>query len=105
MSEKPDMEEILRNFDYPPGNNVKRTVLSSYSRVYSSRGIHRFWKRPIALWQAAAALILIAALSFAAGIRVTTTHEQSLPVSSRVIEQDSTSLYIIKTAAAVNDLL
>jgi hypothetical protein len=85
--EKYDIEEILRRFGGGPGPEVKRAVLERCHKRFGRSGIATkdvaFWKKPVPLYLAAAAVL--AALILAVPIQY-----RLLPHSERWEPQEGT---------------
>jgi hypothetical protein len=104
MKRDSDIERLLKRYPSDPGPEVKRSVLGRFSRAFAygrSPG-HEvgFWKRPIPLYAAAAAVILALGLSFFAG-RWATAPE----MPERVDSIRPAAAAAVTWEAAVNDLL
>jgi hypothetical protein len=84
MSDRHDIEEQLKQFRHDPGAQTKERVMSSYRRAHAVGA--PFWRRPVPLYAAAAFVVVMVGVSFAAGRRVSATAgagevSPSVPVS------------------------
>lgn len=66
MSDDYDIEEALKRYDAGPGDGTKKSVMNRFEQTANHAPV-RFWKHPVPFYQAAAALLIVVALSFAAG--------------------------------------
>lgn len=66
MNEDNDIEKMLKQYNPPLGEHVKRSVLVHYNSIHRAR-TSSFWKKPVPLYKVVAAMIIVAALSFSAG--------------------------------------
>jgi hypothetical protein len=66
MKENNDLEKDLSSYKPPLRSDLKREVMDRYSRSAVS-GKRSWWRRPVPLYQAAAAVILFAAIALFAG--------------------------------------
>ena len=61
MKEKHDIEKILMRYRRVPGANVKRSVLKRFNDRFGAAGSDplpiRFWRRPVPLYLAVAAVV------------------------------------------------
>jgi hypothetical protein len=66
-----DIEDVLRRRPVKPTARVKQSVLARFNemcdRGTTRRGALSAWKRPVPLYLAATALVILVGLSFAAG--------------------------------------
>jgi len=70
MSDRHDIEETLRRFRHDTDARARDAVMSSYRDAFPGGAPPRragFWKRPIPLYAALAAVVVMVGLSFVAG--------------------------------------
>jgi hypothetical protein len=70
MKDDFDPEDVLRRYEADPSAKVKRTVLDRFGKEHAERTRRPgFWKRPVPLYAAAAALVIVMGFSYTAGER------------------------------------
>lgn len=107
MTDRENIEDVLKMFRHKPAARVKRVVMSAYgeSLAGDGRGSGGFWNRPVPLYAAAAVLVVMVGVSFLAGQRgvpsgpVRTVTEPAVPAGG------AASPAGIEWSTAVNDLL
>lgn len=69
MTDEHDLEGVLKRYDAGPGERTKKTVMNRFRRTLGEHagGGGGFWRRPVPLYRAAVAMVLLVALSFVAG--------------------------------------
>jgi hypothetical protein len=84
MKKQKDPEELLKEIEFSPGEQVKRAVMNRYAVSYGTGAPgKKFWQKRIPLYQAAAAAVLLAMLSaFGGGWLFSPGGSRSLPVSA-----------------------
>jgi hypothetical protein len=119
-----DVEDVLRRYKAEPGARVKKEVLSRFAgmrgneaRLTEARdtgtretGTARrrapgWWKRPVPLYAAAAALVIVMGFSFAAGERRARVERQSSMAGDTLQTENTRGAADTKWVAAENDLL
>ena len=104
-----DIEDALRRHRCDPSPRVKQSVLAELDRTRRHGSIHRgaagFWKRPVPLYVAAAALVIVVGLAFAAGRMTSWTDRQSGLSGEPSREKNDITSRDIHWVAAENDLL
>lgn len=113
MTDRRDIEESLKSFHHQPGGRVKRSVMSAYARAASARveGGHSrgFWIRPVPLYAAAAVLVLMVAVAFAAGRYTSPAASPAVTPAATAVSPASAdgavTSHDIEWSTATNDLL
>ncbi len=70
MNDHREIEASLKNFNHEPTGQVKQSVMSAYRNSFSREVGPRtggLWRRPIPLYVAATALVVMIGVSFVAG--------------------------------------
>ena len=69
MNDEFDVEETLKRYNAGPGEHTKRSVMDKFRRTHDARAGKQsgLWRRPVPLYRAAIAILLLAGVSFAAG--------------------------------------
>jgi len=108
MSDDYDIEEALKRYKAGPGDGTKESVINRFEQTTQHASAHspvHFWKRPVPFYQVAAALLIVVALSFAAG-KQSSGHATGPPLSPTANEQPhAASLDAIEWVAAESDYL
>ena len=104
-----DVEDVLRRYRTAPSARVKQAVLDHFSQMRGP-GTHRrgalgFWTRPIPFYAAAAVLVILVGLSFAAGRSTSRAGDQARPSTSPTGENRLATSAEIQWVPAENDLL
>ncbi len=109
MNDNFDIEEVLKRFRHEPDEKTKQSVLSSFRRAHASSGSHRptagFWRRPVPLYLAAAAILVLGVLSFVVGQRTRRADGRSAISGGLYQENGLVGSEEIKWIPAENDLL
>lgn len=106
MNDDLDIEKALRRGDHGPSQRTKGAVMARYAEMSGRLEGKRaaWWRRPVPFYRVAAALIILAAVSFAAGNRLGNVSLSGAPdsrqSSSSVLAGDT-----LQWVAAKNDCL
>lgn len=106
MNEKRDIETLLKQYRHEGGDRPKQAVLAAFQRRHGRKrpdaSAASFWRRPVPLYAMVATLVILAAVSFLAGQRMTAwggSAVEDAPPSRAFSPQD------LPWSAAQNDLL
>ena len=82
MRDDYDVEDIMKKYEAGPSPRVKETVMARFKKSMQHRDAHRshyrFWKIPLPLYAFIGSLLLVAALSFFAGQRISLPHSRPM---------------------------
>lgn len=104
-----DIEDILKRYDCEPGENTKRSVLDRFRQTHPvdapGRDSRGFWRKPVPVYVAAAALMVLAGFAFLAG-RQSARSEAPPGLSGKATDERAVvTPEAIEWVAAENDLL
>jgi hypothetical protein len=104
-----DVEDSLRRYRAEPSARVKQFVVTRFNEMRDPgttlRRAPSFWKRPVPLYLAATALLILVGLSFAAGRSTSWGGDETGSSRRSAGEKNPATSPDIEWVAAENDLL